>query len=256
MTGAHAQELLGRVGITANKNAVPYDERKPTVTSGLRLGTPAMTTRGFGADEMREVGRIILQALAPEHHRGRPRPAAGAQPRSDRGLPALPVAGRLMAGRERRPARPVWPPRPSWEDYFMQIAEVVSTRSSCLRRHVGAVLVKNRQILATGYNGVPRGIAHCEERGLPARPAGHPFRASGRSCAGGCTPSRTPSSRPPITGWPSTAPRCSSRSSPASPAPRLSSTRASWRCTSAASTPTNCPWRLFKEAGTRLVRMD
>jgi dCMP deaminase len=63
-----------------------------------------------------------------------------------------------------KPALPVWAPRPSWEDYFMQIAEVVSTRSTCLRRHVGAVLVKNRQILATGYNGVPRGIVHCEER--------------------------------------------------------------------------------------------
>ncbi len=64
MTGAHAQELLKRVGITANKNVVPYDERKPTITSGLRLGSAAMTTRGFGEDEMREVGRIILQALA------------------------------------------------------------------------------------------------------------------------------------------------------------------------------------------------
>jgi dCMP deaminase len=47
----------------------------------------------------------------------------------------------------------------------MQIAEVVSTRSTCLRRHVGAVIVKNRQILSTGYNGVPRGITHCEIRG-------------------------------------------------------------------------------------------
>jgi dCMP deaminase len=47
----------------------------------------------------------------------------------------------------------------------MQIAEVVSTRSTCLRRHVGAVIVKNRQILSTGYNGVPRGITHCEVRG-------------------------------------------------------------------------------------------
>jgi glycine hydroxymethyltransferase len=64
MTGAQAQDLLKRVGITANKNVVPYDERKPTVTSGLRLGAAAMTTRGFGAEEMREVGRIILQALA------------------------------------------------------------------------------------------------------------------------------------------------------------------------------------------------
>jgi dCMP deaminase len=70
-----------------------------------------------------------------------------------------------MGGGGDRPDRPVWPPRPSWEEYFMQIAEVVATRSSCLRRHVGAVIVKNRQILATGYNGVPRGIVHCEERG-------------------------------------------------------------------------------------------
>ncbi len=66
MTGIHAQELLRRVGITANKNVVPFDERPPTVTSGIRLGTPAMTTRGFGTEEMREVGRIIVEALTTE----------------------------------------------------------------------------------------------------------------------------------------------------------------------------------------------
>jgi glycine hydroxymethyltransferase len=63
MTGKRAQELLDRVGITANKNSVPYDERPPAVTSGVRLGTPAMTTRGFGPDEMREVGTIIVETL-------------------------------------------------------------------------------------------------------------------------------------------------------------------------------------------------
>lgn len=63
MTGVQAQELLRRVGITANKNAVPFDERPTTVTSGIRLGTPAVTTRGFGSEEMREVGAIIVQAL-------------------------------------------------------------------------------------------------------------------------------------------------------------------------------------------------
>jgi glycine hydroxymethyltransferase len=63
MTGRRAQELLDRVGITANKNSVPYDERPPAVTSGVRLGTPAMTTRGFGPDEMREVGAIIVDTL-------------------------------------------------------------------------------------------------------------------------------------------------------------------------------------------------
>lgn len=55
--------------------------------------------------------------------------------------------------------------RPSWESYFFEIAGVVATRSTCLRRPVGAVLVKNRQILATGYNGAPRGALHCQERG-------------------------------------------------------------------------------------------
>jgi glycine hydroxymethyltransferase len=66
MTGKHAQELLDRVKITANKNSIPGDQRPPTITSGLRLGTPAMTTRGFGPDEMREVGRIITELLSRE----------------------------------------------------------------------------------------------------------------------------------------------------------------------------------------------
>jgi glycine hydroxymethyltransferase len=66
MTGLRAQELLRQVGITANKNTIPNDKRSPTITSGLRLGTPAMTTRGFGPNEMREVGRIILGVLATE----------------------------------------------------------------------------------------------------------------------------------------------------------------------------------------------
>ena len=56
-------------------------------------------------------------------------------------------------------------PRPSWDEYFMSIAEQVSDRSTCLRRHTGAVLVKGKRILATGYNGVPSGLAHCEEVG-------------------------------------------------------------------------------------------
>lgn len=55
--------------------------------------------------------------------------------------------------------------RPSWEEYFMDIARLVAKRSTCLRRHVGAVLVKEKNILATGYNGVPSGITHCSESG-------------------------------------------------------------------------------------------
>jgi len=66
MTGLRAQQVLKRVGITVNKNAVPNDKRPPAVTSGVRLGTSAMTSRGFGPAEMQEVGRIIVEALATE----------------------------------------------------------------------------------------------------------------------------------------------------------------------------------------------
>ena len=55
--------------------------------------------------------------------------------------------------------------RPSWDEYFVEIARQVATRSTCLRRHVGAVLVCSRRILATGYNGAPKGMAHCDEAG-------------------------------------------------------------------------------------------
>ncbi len=55
--------------------------------------------------------------------------------------------------------------RPTWDEYFMEIAYLISRRSTCLRRKVGAVIVKQNQILATGYNGVPSGIKHCSEQG-------------------------------------------------------------------------------------------
>lgn len=53
--------------------------------------------------------------------------------------------------------------RPGWDEYFLKIAHLVATRSTCIRRSVGAVLVKDKRILATGYNGAPSGIAHCSE---------------------------------------------------------------------------------------------
>jgi dCMP deaminase len=56
-------------------------------------------------------------------------------------------------------------PRPTWPEYFMSIAKLVATRSTCLRRKVGAVLVKDKRILATGYNGAPTGIRHCKDTG-------------------------------------------------------------------------------------------
>ena len=55
--------------------------------------------------------------------------------------------------------------RPSWETYFMNIAKLVAKRSTCLRRAVGAIIVKDKRILTTGYNGAPTGIKHCIETG-------------------------------------------------------------------------------------------
>ena len=56
-------------------------------------------------------------------------------------------------------------PRPSWDEYFMDITRVVATRSTCLRRQVGAVIVKDKRLLTSGYNGAPQGLAHCLEVG-------------------------------------------------------------------------------------------
>ncbi len=55
--------------------------------------------------------------------------------------------------------------RPNWDEYFMQMAELTAERSTCLRRQVGAVIVKDKHIIATGYNGAPKGLPHCEELG-------------------------------------------------------------------------------------------
>jgi glycine hydroxymethyltransferase len=64
VTGQEAEDALGKVSITVNKNAIPFDTRPPRVTSGLRLGTPAVSSRGFGKEEMRDISRLIVKVLA------------------------------------------------------------------------------------------------------------------------------------------------------------------------------------------------
>ena len=63
ITGKQAETILGSVNITCNKNSIPFDTEKPAVTSGIRLGTPAMTTKGFNEDDFRKVGKLIASAL-------------------------------------------------------------------------------------------------------------------------------------------------------------------------------------------------
>jgi glycine hydroxymethyltransferase len=63
LTGKVAEHVLERCGLTCNKNGIPFDPQKPAVTSGIRLGTPAGTTRGFREDEFRAVGRLIVNVL-------------------------------------------------------------------------------------------------------------------------------------------------------------------------------------------------
>ncbi|MCQ2380338.1 MAG: dCMP deaminase family protein [Victivallaceae bacterium] len=71
--------------------------------------------------------------------------------------------------------------RPTWDQYFMAIAREVATRSNCSRRHVAAVLVKDKRIVSTGYNGTPRGVRNCNEGGCPRCssdvPSGHDLAA-------------------------------------------------------------------------------
>jgi len=68
--------------------------------------------------------------------------------------------------------------RPSWDEYFMNIAKAVASRSTCSRRSVGAVVVRDKRILATGYNGAPAGLRHCDHTGEADMRDGHCARST------------------------------------------------------------------------------
>ena len=74
--------------------------------------------------------------------------------------------------------------RPSWDEYFMEITRLVVSRSTCLRRQVGAVVVKDKKILATGYNGAPSGLPHCLEVGCLREEMGIPSGERHELCRG------------------------------------------------------------------------
>jgi len=74
--------------------------------------------------------------------------------------------------------------RPSWQEYFMDITRMVAKRSTCLRRQVGAVVVKDKRILATGYNGAPSGLKHCHEVGCLREDSSIPSGVRHELCRG------------------------------------------------------------------------
>lgn len=74
--------------------------------------------------------------------------------------------------------------RPTWDEYFMEITHLVAKRSTCLRRQVGAVIVKDKNILATGYNGAPSGVAHCLDVGCLRARLGIPSGERHELCRG------------------------------------------------------------------------
>lgn len=74
--------------------------------------------------------------------------------------------------------------RPGWDEYFMEVAEVVARRSTCLRRNIGAVVVKDKRILSTGYNGAPTGLPHCADVGCLREKLGIPSGERHEICRG------------------------------------------------------------------------
>ena len=91
VTGKDAEAALGRAHITCNKNGIPFDPRPPKVTSGIRLGTPAGTTRGFGEAEFDEIGALIVEVvdgLAAHGQDGNGAVEAGSRPGSRRSATA------------------------------------------------------------------------------------------------------------------------------------------------------------------------
>jgi deoxycytidylate deaminase len=196
ITGKDAQELLGRAGITVNKNSIPFETRSPFVTSGIRIGTPTITTRGMAETEMATIAKLIVDTLRNPHDEKR---------YSLSGPGLLSFAKRFLfleTGKMRLHHKmPTEYHRPTWEIYFMDIAELVAKRSTCRRRAVGAVIVKNKRMLSTGYNGAPSGLDHCLDIGCLRKN----FRcrpAKGTNSAEVFTPSKMRSSRLHIMAFP------------------------------------------------------
>ena len=96
-TGKECEEALGKAGITVNKNMIPYDTQKPAITSGVRLGTPAVTTRGMAETDMVAIGELVIAAVKA---RGDDKALAGIREKVETLAARFPLYPELMGARE------------------------------------------------------------------------------------------------------------------------------------------------------------
>ena len=101
LTGKEAEAILGTAHMTCNKNGIPNDPQKPMVTSGIRLGTPAMTTRGFGAEQARLTAHLIADVLDKPHDGDNIVAVRAEGRRADARLPGVPMTPEQAAPRHR-----------------------------------------------------------------------------------------------------------------------------------------------------------
>jgi dCMP deaminase len=179
--GVLAERILA--GVESDHNYVIDSIRSPHAVEVLR-GRPDFRLLALEADALlrfersrlrgRENAPETLERFLAEEARelgsGNP---AGQQLDATRKLADLVVTNNGTLEQLHRHLDEVIPPllsrfvRPSWDEYFMNIAKVVATRSNCMKRKVAAIIVKDRRIISTGYNGTPRGARNCNEGGCP-----------------------------------------------------------------------------------------
>ena len=213
LDGQQAEDLLHEVGITVNRNAVPFDPRPPMVTSGVRIGTPALATRGFGDAEFTEVADIIALALqAGAGRRGAPRPRRRRSPTTFPLYPGL--TSSRAAGHDRSASSTGSPPRPrSRRAARSRIAALRERGRRARARHAAR---RRRPRLASYVGGKHR---DCAEVGIESIRVDLPATASRQEVAAAIADLNAD---PAVTGYivqlplprASTRTRCSSSSTP------------------------------------------